>query len=89
MQISVEASDDKGVKRVSVFYRTDGTNDFKRVDLVKNEQTGYYHHTVYTPELIAKDYVEYYVAATDGFNETKTETKRVSIERDQKSPARV
>ncbi|PAF37937.1 hypothetical protein CHH69_09440 [Terribacillus saccharophilus] len=84
LQISVETSDDKGVKRVSVFYRTDGTSDFKRVDLTKNEQTGYYHHTVYTPELIAKDYVEYYVAATDGFNETKTETKRVSIERDQK-----
>lgn len=84
LQISAEASDDKGVKRVSVFYRTDDASDFKRVDLTKNEQTGYYHHTVYTPELIAKDYVEYYVAATDGFNETKTETKRVSIERDQK-----
>ncbi|PAE15913.1 hypothetical protein CHH91_12005 [Virgibacillus sp. 7505] len=84
LQISAEASDDKGVKRVSIFYRTDDTTDYKRVDLTKNEQTGYYHHTVYTPELIAKDYVEYYVAATDGFNETKTETKRVSIERDQK-----
>jgi len=84
LQLTVEASDDKDVKRVTVYYRTDENGDFKQVDLIKNEQTGYYHHTVYTPELIAKDYVEYYVTATDGFNETKTDTKRVSIERDQK-----
>ncbi|SDD64912.1 LPXTG-motif cell wall anchor domain-containing protein [Terribacillus halophilus] len=84
LQLTVEASDDKGVKRVTVYYRTDENGEFKQVDLTKNEQTGYYHHSVYTPELIAKDYVEYYVTATDGFNQTKTKTKRVNIERDQK-----
>jgi LPXTG-motif cell wall-anchored protein len=84
LDITVEASDDKAIKRVTVYYRTDDQADFNQTDLIWNEQSGNYHHTVYTPELIGKDFVEYYVTATDGFNQTKTETKRVTIEQEQK-----
>ena len=85
LKISFEAKDNQAVKTVAFYYRVNDATDYKKVYLRENFDDGLYHYTVYSPELIGKDYVEYYAVATDGSNTFTTEKQQVEITRDPKA----
>lgn len=71
--------DETEVKTVEVFYRTNSQEEYQSKLLEQDYNDRMYHHLIYSPEIIAKEYVEYYFVASDGTNETKSETYRVKI----------
>ena len=85
LKISFDAKDNQAVKTVAFYYRLNDVAEFKKVYLRENFDDGLYHYTIYSPELIGKDYVEYYTEASDGTNMVTSEKRQVSITRDPKS----
>ncbi|UAL47758.1 lamin tail domain-containing protein [Sutcliffiella horikoshii] len=79
IEIVLDAQDDKEVKTVRLFYRTNDQTDFKHAILTKDYNDLLYHYTIYSPEIIAKEYVEYYFEISDGMNEVTTETYKVKV----------
>jgi hypothetical protein len=83
LKISFDAADNVAVKTVAFYYRTNASADFKKIYLKENFDDKMYHYTVYSPELIGKDWVEYFATASDGTNTVTTEKQKVTILRDQ------
>ncbi|QKY68669.1 lamin tail domain-containing protein [Lentibacillus sp. CBA3610] len=77
-QISANITDNHQVKSVFLYYRTIAGNDFSKVSLERDEN-GVYQHTIYEPELIGQENLDYYFVASDGQNQHTTETRTLSI----------
>lgn len=78
--ISAKATDDLGVKSVTLYYRTNGEEDFKQVLLaVDPSDKEIYSTTIYAAEFIAKEKMEYYFVASDGQNEVRTDIATLVI----------
>jgi len=77
--VSAKANDNNGVKTVAVYYRTNGEQDYERLLLKKDGNDNLYTTTIYAANFIAKDYVEYYLTASDGVNEVQTEKHQIKI----------
>lgn len=73
------------MKTAAFYYRTDENKPFKRILAEKDRNDNLYHYIVYSPELIGKDQLEYYVAAGDGINEARTPVKMIDIKQTSKS----
>ncbi|RFU69653.1 lamin tail domain-containing protein [Bacillus sp. V59.32b] len=82
LKISFDAKDNQAVKTLAFYYRSNAEADYKKIYLRENYDDGLYHHTVYSPELIGKDWVEYYAMASDGANTVATEKQKVTITRE-------
>jgi len=82
IKIVADASDDREVKSVRLFYRSNNQTEYTQAILVENFDDMMYHHTIYSPELIGKKYVEYYFVVSDGINEVTSETYKVAITSD-------
>lgn len=74
-----DVKDDLVVKTVKLFYKNNEQTDYRAVDLVENYDDKLYHYTIYLPELIGKQSIEYYVLASDGTNTVQTDKKTVRI----------
>ncbi|MFD3447609.1 lamin tail domain-containing protein [Microbacteriaceae bacterium 4G12] len=87
IKLSVDAKDDKGVKTVRVFYKTNDASEYKSVILQRDYNSLLFKHTIYSPEIIGKQYVEYYFVVSDGMNEVRSDTYKVKVisERDTSS----
>lgn len=79
VQITATITDDIEVKSVSLFYRTVDGENFRQVNLERQAEDTF-QHTIYEPELIGQQELEYYFVARDGRNESSTEIKSVPIE---------
>lgn len=79
VQITATITDDIEVKSVSLFYRTMDGENFRQVNLERQTEDTF-QHTIYEPELIGQQELEYYFVARDGRNESSTEIKSVTIE---------
>ncbi len=78
--LTAKITDNIQVKRVTLFYTIYG-GAFAKVDLVHDwTDDTIYNHTIYRPELIGKETLEYYFVASDGTNETRTAVKTLQIE---------
>lgn len=77
--ITATITDDVQVKSVFLYYRTMDGADFIKVSLPRGENDNF-SYTVYTPELIGRDQLEYYFVASDGKNINRSEVKRLAIE---------
>ncbi|WP_182103730.1 lamin tail domain-containing protein [Niallia taxi] len=77
--VSAKANDNNGVKTVAVYYRTNGEQKYERLLLKKDGNDNLYTTTIYAANFIAKEYVEYYLTASDGINEVKTENHKIKI----------
>ncbi|WP_054859244.1 hypothetical protein [Gracilibacillus sp. JCM 18860] len=91
IDLQVSANDNQEVKTVAVYYRTEDEKEFKEALLEESEEKGgVYQYRIYAPEIIGKEYVEYYFQASDGTNSVKSgiETIRVASDLDQ-SPLRL
>ncbi|WNS81253.1 lamin tail domain-containing protein [Domibacillus sp. DTU_2020_1001157_1_SI_ALB_TIR_016] len=80
--LSFDATDDQSVKTMRLFYKTSETDEYKSVDLTENFDTGLFSQTVYSPDLLGKESLQYYVKASDGTNEIETDVKTIQIEND-------
>ncbi|MCI2253051.1 lamin tail domain-containing protein [Domibacillus sp. PGB-M46] len=80
--LSFDAADDQSVKTMRLFYKTSETDEYKSVDLTENFDTGLFSQTVYSPDLLGKESLQYYVKASDGANEIETDVKTIQIEND-------
>ncbi|WP_066186188.1 lamin tail domain-containing protein [Gracilibacillus timonensis] len=78
-QITATITDDIRVKSVSLFYRTMAGESFRQVNL-ERQTDNTYEHTIYEPELIGQQELEYYFEASDGRNQSSTEIKTIPIE---------
>ncbi|WP_078381799.1 lamin tail domain-containing protein [Sutcliffiella halmapala] len=79
IHIVLDAEDDKEVKTVRLLYRTNDQTDFTQAILAKDYNDLLYHHTIYSPDIIAKEYVEYYFQISDGTNEVTSETYQIQV----------
>ncbi|MFP7472600.1 lamin tail domain-containing protein [Niallia taxi] len=77
--VSAKANDNNGVKTVAVYYRTNGEQEYERLLLKKDGNDNLYTTSIYAANFIAKEYVEYYLTASDGVNEVQTEKQQIKI----------
>ncbi|MDY7432297.1 metallophosphoesterase [Bacillus sp. V26] len=85
IELRADIRDRSLVKTAAFYYRTDENKPFKRIFAEKDRNDHLYHYIVYSPELIGKDQLEYYVVAGDGINEAKTPVKMIDIKQTSKS----
>ncbi|CAN7213368.1 S-layer homology domain-containing protein [Paenibacillus sp. LjRoot153] len=74
-----DMKDETAIKTVALYYKTEKQSTFSRKYLKESFADTLYHYTIFSPELIGNDYVDYYFVSSDGQNETTTATKRIAI----------
>lgn len=79
LELVAQASDDKEVKSVRLFYKNDQQETFSDVILARNYDDSLFHHRVNSTELIGHEYIDYYFEVSDGTNKTKSKPHRVKI----------
>ena len=79
IKLIVDSEDNKAVKTVRVSYKTNDESDYKSVILQQDYNTMFFNYTVYSPEIMGKEYIEYFFEVSDGKNETKSNTYKVKI----------
>lgn len=79
IKLIVDSEDNKAVKTVRVSYKANDESDYKIVILQQDYNTMFFNHTVYSPEIMGKEYIEYFFEVSDGKNETKSNTYKVKI----------
>lgn len=67
--ITVTVTDNIGIKLVTLYYKTIGTEDYKRISMKNVSNTDDYHATI-TSDLITSPGVEYYIQAMDSAGNT-------------------
>ncbi|AYA76263.1 metallophosphoesterase [Bacillus sp. Y1] len=82
IEVIAKATDDREVKTVKIFYKISGQTEFTEAIVKENYDDSFFHHTIYSPEIIGKEYVDYYLFASDGINDETSETYRVQITND-------
>ncbi|MBP3039570.1 lamin tail domain-containing protein [Bacillaceae bacterium Marseille-Q3522] len=82
INIVVRATDDNEVKTVRLFYKINNQTEFNEVILQEDYNDILYHHTIYSPDLIGNEKVEYYFVTSDGTNEVTSETYEIKITND-------
>lgn len=82
IDIVANVTDDKEVKSVRLFYKIDNQDAYREAILQENYDDLLYHHTIYSPDLIGNQYVDYYFVVSDGSTEVTSETYRVTITND-------
>ncbi|WP_100332411.1 S-layer homology domain-containing protein [Bacillus xiapuensis] len=83
MKLTFDIQDNQSVKTARLFYKSDLEADYHPVDLTENFDDQLYHHTIYSPSLIGKQSIEYFLVVSDGKNEIKTEPKTLKILQDE------
>ncbi|WP_186577091.1 lamin tail domain-containing protein [Aquibacillus kalidii] len=82
IHLRADVKDDIAVKTVELFYRTNDQEGFSTALLQQDYDDLMYHHIIYSPEIIAKEFVEYYYVVSDGTNQVTSETFRIDITSD-------
>lgn len=84
VQLLFDAKDNQQVKTVRLFYKDNQAAEYKSVDLLQNFNDDLYHYTIYSPELIGKSFIEYYLVVSDGTNDVTTKKQQISIIHEEK-----
>ncbi len=82
IEIAAAASDNVEVKSVRLFYRTNDQETFNETLLALDSESQLYKNMIYASDLIGKEYVEYFFAASDGENEVRSATFKIMINND-------
>ncbi|WJH33870.1 lamin tail domain-containing protein [Paenibacillus sp. CC-CFT747] len=75
----VQAEDSSLVKTVTLFYKTDKQTTYTPVNLKQDKETLRYGYTLDGLKLLGSTSVDYYFTASDGFQESRSETFRYRI----------
>ncbi|UOE76100.1 S-layer homology domain-containing protein [Parageobacillus thermoglucosidasius] len=84
VQLLFDAKDNQQVKTVRLFYKDNQAEKYKSVDLLQDFNDNLYHYTIYSPELIGKAFMEYYLVISDGTNDVTTEKRQIAIIQEEK-----
>ncbi|WP_183040979.1 lamin tail domain-containing protein [Salipaludibacillus neizhouensis] len=79
IHIKAEANDDKEVISVRLFTKLNIETAFSENILDKNKETDIFEYTIPSPDIIGKEFIEYYYLVSDGVNEVKSDVKRIEI----------
>ncbi|MBP3963430.1 S-layer homology domain-containing protein [Paenibacillus lignilyticus] len=79
LQITAEAQDENKVKSVALYYKSNLDSAYTKRYLEESFADTLYHYTIYSPELIGRNYLEYYYVISDGKNEVTSEKYRVNV----------
>lgn len=79
LSIIAEAHDENNVKSVALYYKSNLDTQYTKRYLAESFDDTLYHYTVYSPELIGREYIEYYYVISDGQNEVTTEKYRTQV----------
>lgn len=79
LSIVAEAHDENDVKSVAFYYKSNLDTQYTKRYLAESFADTLYHYTIYSPELIGRDYIEYYYVISDGQNEATSEKYRVNV----------
>ncbi|MDQ6420720.1 lamin tail domain-containing protein [Paenibacillus sp. LHD-117] len=74
-----DAQDDRVAKTVVLYYKDNRDGDYTKRYLKRSYNDSLYRQTVFSPQLIGREYIEYYFEVSDGTNTVTSETKRVTI----------
>ncbi|OAH54566.1 MULTISPECIES: lamin tail domain-containing protein [Bacillaceae] len=77
--LTFDVTDDQSVKTVRLLYKTGEGTEYTSVDLTRDEATGLFFHTVYSPDLLGKKNLDYYVQVSDGTNVIETDPTGIPI----------
>ncbi|MFD2707005.1 lamin tail domain-containing protein [Salibacterium lacus] len=85
IDLAAGINDNTKVRTAELFYRTNDEEDYQSMPLQVDPDDGLYHGTIYAPELISNDTLEYYFKASDGTNQTESDPHTITIhnERDE------
>ncbi|WP_084552346.1 lamin tail domain-containing protein [Bacillus cihuensis] len=83
LKIKADATDNVKVKTVALYYKNNEQTEYKRALLQQDYNDLLYHYTIYSPDLIGKENIEYYFIVSDGANEVKSNTYKVKITSDK------
>lgn len=79
LELIANVKDETDVKSVRLFYKINHQDQFKEVILRESYEDLLFHHTIQAPDLIGREYIDYYYVVSDGTNDVKSETYRVKI----------
>jgi predicted phosphodiesterase len=79
IDLVADAKDDRIVKTVALYYKDNRKEDYTKRYLKRSYNDSLYRQTLFSPELIGRDYIDYYFEVSDGTNTVKTATKRVDV----------
>ncbi|KAF9117314.1 hypothetical protein BGX30_005602, partial [Mortierella sp. GBA39] len=79
LELIADAQDDKEVRSVQVYVRSDMQSDFTLHNLSEDFNDTMYHYKLSSAELIGRKYIEYYFVASDGVTETKSDVVKVNV----------
>ncbi|WP_169507413.1 choice-of-anchor I family protein [Paenibacillus harenae] len=79
VELKFDAEDDVSVKSVALFYKNNLQSGYTKRYLQQSFADSMYHHMIYSPEMIGKEYIDYYLEVSDGFNKTTTDTYRLTV----------
>ncbi|RIX49243.1 metallophosphoesterase [Paenibacillus nanensis] len=77
--IVADAADDRQVKTVLLYYKDDRDAEYTKRYLTESYNDSLYRQTIFSPQLIGRQYIEYYFEVSDGTNVVETEPKRIAI----------
>lgn len=80
-QVCTDCSDNSALIGLVLNYRLAGENTFTAVNFSAKATDGHYYALIPSDKLIAKDYLEYYIEASNLSETSKTEIKKVTINR--------
>ncbi|WP_017153986.1 lamin tail domain-containing protein [Bacillus bingmayongensis] len=78
-KLSFSVLDNEQLKSVKLYYKTNPNAEYKVENLVEDRADKQYHYTIYSPELIGKEKITYYLEASDGLNVVKSDMYSVQI----------
>ncbi|MCM3631522.1 S-layer homology domain-containing protein [Paenibacillus glycanilyticus] len=79
LSIKAEAHDENNVKSVALYYKSNLDAGYTKRYLAESFDDTLYHYTIYSPELIGRDYIEYYYVVSDGQNEVTSDKYRTQV----------
>lgn len=79
LDIQAFADDDKQVASVQVFIHSDKQQAYVGHNLIEDYNDKLYHYKLPPPDLIGRDYIEYYFVVSDGTYDIQSDPVRVKI----------
>ncbi|WP_449537535.1 lamin tail domain-containing protein [Ferdinandcohnia sp. Marseille-Q9671] len=82
IHIVANAQDDTQITSVRLFYKMNNQSEYQEAIIQEDYNDMLYHHTIYSPDLIGNQNVDYYFVVSDGHQEVESDHYRVTITND-------
>ncbi|WP_068776833.1 metallophosphoesterase [Paenibacillus sp. FJAT-26967] len=86
LSIVAEVTDNVQVTSLTLFYKTDKQNDYRKANVRLDPEDGLYRYSIGLLDLLGGSYIDYYFTASDGRQETTSGTSRIAYGDSQTSP---